>query len=69
MVTRQGMMQSLMKPNGDWNDRLINELFSWNSAKEIQRIFWANNNSEDKLILVDNKNGEFLMKSFYWLEN
>lgn len=69
MGLRHGMVQSLKNENEEWNIRLINDVFSRDSAKEICRMFWANNNNEDKLIWVGNNNGEFFVKSFHWLEN
>lgn len=68
MVLRQGMVQCLLDSNGEWKVKLIDDLFCQNSAIEIKRIYWANINSEDKLVWVGNKNGEFLVKSFYWLD-
>lgn len=67
VTRRQGMVQSLLNQNGEWNKSLINEIFDDVSVKDICEIFWANLEEDDKLIWIGNKNGNFLVKSFYWI--
>lgn len=52
-----------------WNVNLINELFCPESAKQICDMFWVNNDLDDSMCWVKNKNGDFTIKSFYWMEN
>lgn len=69
MLLRQGMVQSLKNEFGEWNITLLNELFNRQSIKNICTMFWENNDEDGMIIWVGDKNGEFFVKFFYWLEN
>lgn len=69
MSLRQGMVQHLKNENGDWNLNFLRELFTQDSVRDIYRMFWANNEEDDKMIWVGNMTGLFSVKSFYRMEN
>lgn len=63
-----GMVSSLKNSNGDWDFRKLENLFDHESVENINKMFWVNNEQEDKIIWAKTKLGLFSVKSAYQME-